>query len=168
MRKRRELIERAFYHVTSRTNDKIRVLETSLGQSIMMKTLTTAKQKFHFILTNFNIMPTHFHLLIQPTEEFNLSLIMGWIKTNSAKRWNFLNGSIDHLWGDRYFSKPIKSAREYEHIMNYIDQNPVVAGLADTPSDWIFSGAYHRTNNIIGLVDGDSHLSTFRYTSSAE
>jgi len=55
---------------------------------------------------------------------------MQWIKANSAKHWNRINGSIDHMWGARFFARAIKNPAEYEFVMNYIDQNPVVVGLA--------------------------------------
>ena len=37
--------------------------------------------------------------------------------------------------------------------MNYIDQNPVVAGLSAVPAEWKASGAYYKANCIEGLVD---------------
>jgi len=119
LRKKREFNEGEFYHVTSRTNDKIRVFENRLGLKIMLI----------------------------------LSAIMQWIKVNSAKYWNLIHGSNDHLWGHRYFARAIKNQTEYEFVMNYIDQNPVVVGLASTPADWKASGAYYKARNIPGLVD---------------
>ena len=40
-----------------------------------------------------------------------------------------------------------------ETVMNYIDRNPVTAGLTHTPEDWKASGAYYKAWNIWGLVD---------------
>ena len=157
MRKKREFVEGAFYHVTSRTNDKIRVFENRLGRKIMLIVLQDAKDKFRFHLANFCIMPTHFHLLVQPEEGSCLSAIMRWIKTRSAIRWNSIHGSKDHLWGHRFFARMIKDPKEYEFVMDYIDQNPVVAELAQTPADWKASGAYYKANNIPGLVDFEGH-----------
>jgi putative transposase len=153
MRKKREFIDGAFYHVTSRTNDKIRVFENKLGRKIMLMTLQDAKDKFRFRLANFCVMPTHIHLLIQPVSGSTLSEIMQWIKARSAKRWNTIHGSTDHLWGNRYFARAVKDSQEYEFVMNYIDQNPVVVELAATPEDWKASGAYYKAHNIPGLVD---------------
>ena len=115
--------------------------------------LQDAKNKFHFRLANFCVMPTHIHLLIEPWEGTNLSKIMHWIKTNSAKRWNTIHGSIDHLWGHRYFARAVKDPQEYEFVMEYIDQNAVKAGLSPTPEEWKASGAYYKAQNIPGLVD---------------
>jgi putative transposase len=153
MLKKREFIAGAFYHVTSRTNDKIRVFENNLGRKIMLITLQDAKDKFKFRLTNFCVMPTHIHLLIQPPPAANLSVIMQWIKLNSAKRWNNIHGSIDHLWGNRYFARAVKDPQEYEYIMGYIDQNPVVVGLAPAPEKWAASAAFYKKRGISGLVD---------------
>jgi len=98
-------------------------------------------------------MPTHIHLLIEPRKETCLNEIMQWIKTRSAKRWNTIHGSTDHLWGNRYFARAVKDQQEYEFIMNYIDQNPVVVGLAAAPAEWKASGAFYKAHNIPGLVD---------------
>ena len=153
MRKKREFIEGAFYHVTSRTNDKIRVFENNLGRKIMLIILEEAKDKYRFTLANFCIMPTHIHLLIKPEEGFALSTIVQWIKTHSAKRWNCIHGSTDHMWGNRFFSRAIRSSEEFEHVMKYIDENPVAAGLASASYEWEASGAFYKTRNIDGLID---------------
>jgi putative transposase len=153
MRKKREFVQGAFYHVTSRTNDKIKVFENRLGRKIMLMILQEAKEKYRFRLSNFCIMPNHIHLLIEPGKGTNLSMIMHWIKTRSAKSWNFIHGSKNHLWGDRYFARAIKDPEDYDSVMHYIDHNPVTAGLALAPSEWKASGAYYKAQNLPGLVD---------------
>ena len=153
MRKRRVIISGATYHVTSRTNDKIKVFSGYLGQRIMLLTLESAKVKYNFKLHNFCIMPTHIHLLITPADGTNLSRIMQWIKTQFAKYWNRIHGSTDHLWGSRFYARIIKDFRDYFLVYNYIDQNAIKSGFVSNPSDWKFSGAYHIVHNINGLVD---------------
>ena len=104
-------------------------------------------------LANFCIMPTHIHLLIKPEEGISLSEIMRWIKTRSAKQWNTIHGSTDHMWGHRFYARAIRDPQEYQFVMDYIDQNPVVAELAPSPVDWKASGAYYRARNIPGVID---------------
>jgi putative transposase len=153
MRKKREFIDGAACHVTSRTNDKKRVFECNVGRKTMLLVLEDAREKFGFRLANFCIMPTHIHLLIIPGEKGNLSRVMQWIKTHSAKRWNRIHGSTDHLWGERYFARVIKDPREYFYAMEYIDQNPVKAGLAHDVGVWKASGAYYIRHGLSGMVD---------------
>jgi len=153
MRKNRDFTPGATYHVTSRTNNRDQVFSHNLGQKILLLTLLTAKEKYNFKLHNFSIMPTHIHLLITPAGGTDLSHIMQWIKTQSAKYWNHVHGSTDHLWGDRYFHRPVKDHWDYNSVYNYIDQNAVKSGLVQNPQDWKPSGAYYITQNISGLVD---------------
>jgi putative transposase len=153
MRKKREFIEGAAYHVTSRTNDKKRVFECNVGQKTMLLVLENAKEKFAFTLANFCIMPNHIHLLIIPGEKESLSRIMHWIKTHSAKQWNRIHGSTDHMWGERYFARVIRDPREYFQVMEYIDQNPVKAGLVQDIGEWEACGAYHIRHGLSELVD---------------
>jgi len=144
MREKRALFEGATYHVTSRTNRKTDAFSGNGGQRILLQVIREAEEKYGFILHNFCIMPNHFHLLITPQGETNLSRIIQWIKTKSAKRWNFTNNLTDHFWGERFYSRPIKNEEEYNIVFNYIDQNPVKAGLVSNPHDWKASGAYYR------------------------
>jgi len=81
---------------------------------------------------------------------------MHWIKKQSAKRWNFMHGSIDHMWGSPYFARTVKDQQEYDYVMDYIDQNPVKAGLAAMPYDWKASGAFHKAQGLTELVDYES------------
>ena len=153
MRKRRVYIPGAAYHITSRTNNKFQVFDRNLGRRIMLLVLQSAKEKYSFRLHNFCFMPTHIHLLLTPAEGTNTTQIMRWIKTRSAKSWNCIHGSIDHLWGERFFARPVKNLQDFFTVNNYIDQNAVQAGLVCLPSDWKASGAYYIANNISGLVD---------------
>jgi putative transposase len=152
MREKRNFIEGACYHVTSRTNNKVRVFERKLGRKIMLLVLEKAQEKFHFRLAKFCVMPTHIHLLIEPEEGTGLSQIMCWIKTRSAKYWNNIHGSKDHMWGHRFFARAVKDPEDFQSVMNYIDKNPVEAGLAPSPELWKASGAFYRANKIGILV----------------
>jgi len=167
MYKKRVFIGGAYYHVTSRTNDKIRIFENRLGRKIMLMTLQDAKNKFHFRLANFCVMPTHIHLLIKPIEGTSLSNIMHYIKNHSAKWWNCIHGSTDHVWGKRYFARIVKDQQDFDFIMDYIDQNPVKVGLSPTPEEWKASGAYYKALNLPGLVDftPTDHLSYIKLLS---
>ena len=156
MRQKRIIIAGYTYHVTSRTNNKISIFNSKFGQRIILRMIRRAKEKYGFKLHNICIMPTHIHLLITPGKEINLSKIVQWVKTMFAKEWNKYHESIDHIWGERFFSRPIKDSDDFNNIHDYIDQNPVKAGLVSCPSDWCASGAYFLKRNIEGIVDKSS------------
>jgi len=146
MQKKRDLVEGATYHVTSRTNAKVMAFSEKLGRKIMLLMLSEAKEKYGFVLHNFCIMPNHIHLLITPEAGTNLSNILHWVKLTSSKSWNRTYNSSDHLWGGRFFSRVIKDPDDYLAVSEYIDQNPIKAGLVSNADEWDACGAYYTAN----------------------
>jgi putative transposase len=108
----------------------------------MLVTLKRAQKEFNFKLLNFCIMPNHIHLLIKPENHNDLPRIIQWIKTNSAKWWNKAHESTGHIWGERFFSRIIRNTEDYVAVMEYIDYNPIKAGLATTVEEWKKSRDY--------------------------
>jgi putative transposase len=112
-------------------------------KTMLLTVLTEAKAKYNFTLFNFCILSNHFHLLIKPDDGVNLSKIMQWIKTMSAKRWNKAHGVTGHLWGRRFWSRIVREDNGFVTVCKHIDDNPVKAGLVKRAADWVFGGLYH-------------------------
>jgi putative transposase len=110
------------------------------------------KKGFKFKLWNFCIMSNHFHFLITPEKGQSLSNLLKWIKMVFAIRWNKKHHKTGHFWGDRFFSREIKDEKDFWTVFEYIDQNPVAAGLVQKPEAWHYSGAYHREHGIMMIV----------------
>jgi len=45
---------------------------------------------------------------------------------------------------EEYFDRYIRNADHFRNTVNYIENNPVKAGLCSKPSDWPFSSAWFR------------------------
>ena len=48
-------------------------------------------------------------------------------------------------WQDSYYDTHVKTAKQFEFVAYYIEQNPVAKGLVEKPEDWDASSA-KRTN----------------------
>jgi putative transposase len=48
------------------------------------------------------------------------------------------------FWQEESYDHCVRDDEELERIINYIEQNPVTAGLVDRPDLWRFSSAYDR------------------------
>jgi putative transposase len=88
------------------------------------------KGRWH--ITLFLLMPDHFHALLSFATDESMSKIMGdWKHFHSRK-----HGII---WQEGYFDHRLRDDERGEQLsmkINYIRQNPVVAGLCATPDDW--------------------------------
>ena len=48
------------------------------------------------------------------------------------------------FWMEEYFDRYVRNADHFRNTVNYIENNPVKAGLCSKPSDWPFSSAWFR------------------------
>lgn len=84
-------------------------------------------------------MPDHFHVIIEPGSEFNISVIINKIKGNFANKYNRITGREGEVWQSRFFDEGIKSRQELMQKIEYIHNNPVRAGIADSAGKYEFS-----------------------------
>lgn len=96
---------------------------------------------FHFNGIRYNvlrwcIMPNHVHVLIEVLDGWTLSTIMhGW-RSYTAHQANKILERTGNLWMEEYFDRYIRDEKHLETVINYIDNNPVKAGLVDEAPKW--------------------------------
>jgi len=133
-------VPHATYHVSARINRREMALDPPWTKKLFLSVLERAKKRYPFKVLNFSIMGNHFHLILEPLKDANLSRIMQWTLSMFAQSYNRLQGLTGHVWGERFFSRAIKSIREYVRVFDYVDNNPLEAGLVSFLPDWLFGG----------------------------
>ena len=88
------------------------------------------------------IMPNHVHLLIEMLEGYPLSDVMHSIKSYTAHEANKISGRKGRFWSVESFDRYIRDVRHFRNTVDYIENNPVKAGLCGRAEDWEFSSAY--------------------------
>jgi len=150
MRKNRLLEQGAVYHVTARINRGEMVFIETAMRALFLAYVKQVKKRHSFAIYNFCIMGNHIHFAIRPDKGSSLSEIMQWLLGNYAKAWNKAHGVKGHLWGDRFFSKIIRTRRGFRRVFNYISRNPVEAGLAERPEKWEYGGVWQYVRRRFG------------------
>lgn len=98
----------------------------------------------HYVLHSFVIMPNHVHLLVTPT--VTLPKLTRSLKGITAKRANTMLGLTGRsFWQDESYDHLIRDDREFAKVRNYIEQNPVRAGLAKEAGQYRWSSAGRAT-----------------------
>ena len=128
--------------------------------TLFIEELLSAREKYHFHLWAYVLMPTHVHLLICPYQRnYNISIILQTIKGKMSTRYRNLllkeqpelfekmcikNGGkkVFRFWqAGGGFDRNLWNAKAIHVSINYIEANPVRAGLVENPGDWRWSSA---------------------------
>ena len=94
----------------------------------------------HYELHAFVVMANHVHLLATPLVE--PSKLMHSLKRFTAGKANRMLGLVGQpFWQDESYDRLVRNEQEFDRIVNYIEMNPVKAGLVAKPEDFPWSSA---------------------------
>ena len=112
---------------------------SSVADRVTELILKGEKELGYFSRHAFVVMPNHVHLLMKPKIE--LRRIMNGMKGSTANAANEILGKTGKFWQDESFDHWVRTEKEFGNILRYIEWNPVSAGLARRPEDWVWSSA---------------------------
>ncbi|NMB65756.1 MAG: transposase [Spirochaetes bacterium] len=147
-RKRRELIDGASYHVTARTNNRLYYLHRNECKRLFLQILRKTQKKYRCRIEGFSIMNNHIHLIIKPSQIYDLPKIMHKLLMTFAKRFNKRFKQTGHVWESRYFSRILISIWEVGQALIYVLNNPVKAQLVVNPKEWRWSSIFFYKKKI--------------------
>lgn len=152
------------YHVIVRGNNKQVVFRDQDDYRRYQAFFLEAKSRHGALLFHFVLMPNHVHLLMAAGED-GLSMLMQSVQNSYAKYFCRKYEFVGHVWQGRFKSFPIETDAYLFACGNYIELNPVRAGLCARPGDWRHT-SYH--SYAIGknhpLVDLDPFYETLANT----
>ncbi len=83
------------------------------------------------------VMPNHVHVVAKLMGGVELSRVMHSWKSFSAKEINRIIGRSGKLWQSEYFDRSIRNEEHFGRAINYVERNPVKAGLDGWEWVWV-------------------------------
>jgi putative transposase len=151
------------YHALNRANGRLRIFKKARDFEAFEEILAEGQDRFDMRMCGYCIMGNHWHLVLWPKEDGDLSQFMKWITVTHSHRWHGAHGTVGcgHLYQGRYKSFPVQSNSYYLTLMRYVECNPLKAGLVEKAGQWPWSSLAIRTGNAdkpITLSDGPLEL----------
>lgn len=140
--------ENAFYHVTSRGNERKKIFFAQSDYEKFKAYLKDARDKYGYLLHAYALMTNHFHLLVE-TPRANLSHLMHFINGSYTTYINRRRRRSGHLFQGRYKAVLVDKDSYLLELSRYIHLNPVRAKITDKPEDYPFS-SYRAYLNVKG------------------
>jgi REP-associated tyrosine transposase len=134
----RIVYEGAFYHVTTRGNERRNIFLSRKDYEKFLSYLRDAVHKFGIVLHTFVLMANHYHLIVE-SPKANLSSFMHALNSAYTTYFNIKRGRSGHLFQGRYKAFVIDKDHYLLELSRYIHLNSVRAGIAERPEDYPYS-----------------------------
>lgn len=128
----------AFYHVTSRGNERKAVFKSKRDREKFLEYLESATQRYDALIHAYCMMDNHYHLLLQ-TPSGNLPQIMRHINGAYTTYFNVKRDRSGHLFQGRYKAILVDIDEYAKELSRYIHLNPVRAKIVETPEEYEWS-----------------------------
>lgn len=129
------------YHVLNRGNGRRTIFHKDGDYAAFVKLLREAGERTSVRLLAYCLMPNHFHLVLWPRRDGELSDYMMWLLTAHVRRYHQHYHSSGHVYQGRFRSFAIQEDEHLLVVLRYIERNPVRAGLVQRAEDWLWSSA---------------------------
>ncbi len=129
------------YHALNRANGRLRIFRKDDDFLAFEQILAEGAERFSMRICGYCIMGNHWHLLLWPREDGDLSQFMRWISLTHTQRYHVSHGTvgIGHLYQGRFKSFPVQDDGHYLTVLRYIEANPLRASLVEDAGEWLWS-----------------------------
>jgi putative transposase len=110
-----------------------RLLQSERNAGLLIEVLRAFVAERAFTLHDFVIMPDHVHLLLTVDEEMTVEKAMQLVKGRFSYRLGRELGFKGEVWQKGFSEVQVLHDESFERHRAYIANNPVKAGLVDTP-----------------------------------
>lgn len=108
--------------------------------------LAEAHSRTGIRLAAYCLMPNHWHLLLWPRRDGELSEVLRWITVTHTQRWHAHHhtAGTGPVYQGRFKSFPVQTDEHFLTVARYVERNAVRAKLVTRAEDWQWSSVWRR------------------------
>lgn len=122
----------AFYHITTRGNERKAVFKSKRDREKFLEYLETATERYNAAIHAYCLIGNHYHILLE-TPAGNLSQIMHHVNGAYTTYFNVKRARGGHLFQGRYKAILVEKDEYAKELSRYVHLNPVRAEIVETP-----------------------------------
>ena len=136
------------YHIINRSNGRVSIFNTQKDYLHFERLLEEAKKLTDMRIIAYCIMPNHWHLVLYPKKDGDLSKFMQWLTLTHTQQYHVRTNTVGygHIYQGRYKSFLVSKDNYLLQLIKYVEQNPLRAKLVKRAEDWRWGSAYTRFN----------------------
>ncbi|MBI5509571.1 MAG: transposase [Deltaproteobacteria bacterium] len=134
------------YHVLNRASARGQLFRDDIEYERFESLLASGVERFGMRVLGYCLMPNHWHLVLWPVDDGDLSRFMQWLTVSHTQRTHAARRTIGqgHVYQGRFKSFLISSDEHLLTVLRYVERNALKAGLVGRAETWRWSSLWHR------------------------
>jgi putative transposase len=126
------------FHVLNRANGRLTLFRKPEDYLAFERVLVEAHRRVPLRLLDWCVMPNHWHMVLWPRRDGEVSEFLRWLTLTHAQRWKAAHAAVGHghLYQGRFKSFPIEADPSLLTVLRYVERNPLRAGLVTRAERW--------------------------------
>ena len=134
------------YHVLNRAVGRATLFEKPADYVAFERVLGQAWERVGTRIVSYCVMPNHWHMVLWPREDAELSEFMRWLTVTHTQRWhaNRHTAGTGPVYQGRFKSFPIEQDDHLLTVCRYVERNPLRANLVKRAENWRWGSLWRR------------------------
>ena len=134
------------YHVLNRSVARLPLFQKPGDFEAFERVLAEAQDRYPTRILAYCLMPNHWHLLLWPRQDGELSDFGHWLTLTHTQRWHahYHDVGTGHLYQGRFKSFPIAQDEHLLQVWRYVERNALRAGLVAQAESWRWGSLWQR------------------------
>jgi putative transposase len=146
------------YHVLNRAVGRATLFDKPADYAAFEKVVRQSWERSAMRLLSYVAMPNHWHLVVWPRNDGELSTWAQWLTVTHVRRWHAHHHTegTGPVYQGRFKSFPVQEDDHYFTVCRYVERNPLRAKLVKRAELWRWSSLWHRVHatQVPWLSDG--------------
>jgi putative transposase len=132
------------YHVLNRANAGVPIFRTDQDFAAFEQILCEARDRYDVRILVYCLMSNHWHLVLWPHGDGDLSRFTGWVTLTHTQRWHAHRHSAGsgHLYQGRFKSFPVQEDDHFLAVCRYVERNALRAAMVQRAEQWRWSSLW--------------------------
>jgi putative transposase len=134
------------YHVLNRAVGRATLFDKPTDYLAFAKVLRQAQDWLPVRLLAYCVLPNHWHLVLWPAHDGDLSEHLRWLTVTHTQRWHAHRhtAGTGPLYQGRFKSFPVQEDDHLLTVCRYVERNALRAGLVARAEGWRWGSLYRR------------------------